>query len=90
MKWVAALLLAVAGIAPASAMTVAEFLSKVDGLYAKGPLVFFSSDLRLVKAEGVASTKAWRAQAHAPNACPPPGPASSPTPRPSRARTGRP
>ena len=56
---------------PAHAMSVAEFLGKADALYAKGPLAFFSRDIGVLKAEGVAATKAWRAQAHAPNACPP-------------------
>lgn len=56
---------------PAEAMSVAEFLGKADALYAKGVMALFSPDIGVLKAEGVAATKAWRAQAHAPNACPP-------------------
>jgi hypothetical protein len=68
-----AYLVTVAALAatPVQAMTVAEFLGKIDGLYARGPFFWTSPDYKLVKAEGVASTSAWRAQAHAPNACPP-------------------
>ena len=60
--------------APASAMSAAEFLAKADALKAKGMMAMFSSDLGLLKAEFVAAGKAWRAQAHRPNACPPPPP----------------
>ncbi len=66
-------LLSFAAAAPASAMTVAEFLGKADGLYAKGFAALFSPDIGLLKAEGIAATKEWRAQARAPVACPPPG-----------------
>ena len=58
---------------PADAMSVAEFLGKADALYAKGFAALFSPDIGVLKAEGMAASKAWRAQAHAPNACPPPG-----------------
>lgn len=55
----------------ASAMTAAEFLAKADALKAKGMMAMFSSDLGLIKTEFNDDAKAWRAQAHRPNACPP-------------------
>ena len=58
---------------PAHAMSVAEFLGKADALYAKGFAALFSPDIGVLKAEGLSASKAWRAQAHAPNACPPAG-----------------
>ena len=60
--------------APAQAMSSAEFLAKADVLKAKGMLAIFSSDLGLLKTEFLNAGKVWRAQAHRPNACPPPGP----------------
>ena len=58
--------------APAQAMSSAEFLAKADVLKAKGMLAIFSSDLGLLKTEFLNAGKVWRAQAHRPNACPPP------------------
>ncbi len=46
--------------APASAMTVAEFMAKVSALKAKGPLALFSSDIGLLKAEGQAAGQSIR------------------------------
>jgi len=60
--------------APADAMRAADFLAKADALKAKGMMAIFSSDLGLLKTEFVEAGKAWRAQAHRPNACPPAGP----------------
>jgi len=60
--------------APANAMSAADFLAKADALKAKGMLAIFSSDLGLLKTEFLNAGKVWRAQAHKPNACPPPGP----------------
>lgn len=59
---------------PARAMSSAEFLAKADALKAKGMMAMFSPDLGLLKAEFANGGKAWRAQAHRPVACPPPGP----------------
>ena len=60
--------------APVEAMSSAEFLAKADALKAKGFLAVFSSDLGLLKTEFLNAGKVWHAQAHRPNACPPPGP----------------
>ena len=60
--------------APANAMSAADFLAKADALKAKGMMAIFSSDLGLLKAEFLNAGKAWHAQAHRPNACPPAGP----------------
>jgi len=60
--------------ARAQAMSSADFLAKADALRAKGMLAVFSSDLGLLKTEFLNAGKAWRAQAHRPNACPPAGP----------------
>jgi hypothetical protein len=46
---------------PASAMTVAEFMAKVNGLKAKGPMALFSSDIGVLKAEGMSAGKSIRA-----------------------------
>lgn len=73
MHRIALALLAVGLTTPAHAMSVAEFLGRADALYAKGFAALFSPDIGVLKAEGVAATKQWRAQAHAPNACPPSG-----------------
>ena len=60
--------------APASAMTVAEFIGKVDAIKAN-PFLYFSN-VGALKAEGTAAGEAWKAQiappGHKPNACPPP------------------
>jgi hypothetical protein len=73
-----ALCLAAGLAAPASAMSVAQFLDKANALKAKGMMAMFSSDITLLKNEVMAGSKAWRAQiappGRAPNACPPPGP----------------
>ncbi len=58
----------------AQAMTVTEFLAKTDAVEAKGMKALFSSDVTLLKTEFAAAAKAWRNQAHRPNACPPTGP----------------
>jgi hypothetical protein len=60
--------------APSQAMSTADFLAKAQALEAKGMLALFSPDMALLKAEFTSDAKAWRAQAHRPNACPPPGP----------------
>jgi hypothetical protein len=70
----AAALAALLLCAPADAMSVAEFLAKANALQAKGMMAIFSSDMGLLKTEFGNGAKAWRAQAHRPNACPPPGP----------------
>lgn len=63
--------------APASAMSVADFLVKADALKAKGMMALFSSDLSLLKREVQTGLKAWMAQVAPPgkpaNACPPTG-----------------
>lgn len=46
--------------APASAMTVAEFMGKVAALKAKGPMALFSSDIGVLKAEGTAAGESIR------------------------------
>ncbi|CAM3127546.1 Rap1a immunity protein domain-containing protein [Sphingomonas antarctica] len=56
MKFRIILAVALIGVAaPASAMTVAEFMAKVDALKAKGPLALFSSDIGVLKAEGMSA-----------------------------------
>lgn len=61
--------------APASAMTVADFLTRADVVQAKGMMALFSSDFRILKAEATDAIKAWHAQVAPPgrprNACPP-------------------
>lgn len=46
--------------APASAMTVAEFMAKVSALKAKGPMALFSSDIGVLKREGMAAGQSIR------------------------------
>ena len=65
--------------APAQAMTVAEFLGKVDRLKARGVLALGSSDIGLLKREMEGVTKAYRADVDGasaagrpPHSCPPP------------------
>jgi hypothetical protein len=53
--------LAAAHAAPGD-MSVAVFLAKADGLRAKGPMALFSSDIKLLKAEGQAAGEAYRAR----------------------------
>ena len=72
MRLVPLALVAAAALAgPAPAMTVADFVAKMNGLYLRGPLFWTSPDYPLLKREGIQAADAWRAQAHAPNACPP-------------------
>ena len=60
-------------------MSVAVFLAKADALRAKGPLALFSSDIKLLKSEGLAAGQAYRAQLVReraqgnPSSCPPKG-----------------
>lgn len=51
--------------AQAQSMPVATFLAKADALEKKGAMALFSSDLKLLKAEIVASGKALRQEAEA-------------------------
>ncbi len=51
--------------APASAMTVAEFMGKVAGLKAKGPMALFSSDIGVLKREGMAAGQSIKADQEA-------------------------
>ncbi len=61
--------------APASAMTVADFLVKADAIKAKGMMAAFSPDVGVLKDEVREGVKAWQAQVapagQPPNACPP-------------------
>ncbi|WP_010544164.1 hypothetical protein [Sphingomonas elodea] len=76
------LFLAVGGLmlvaVPAQAMSVAEFLAKVNALKAKGALAMFSSDIGLLKQEVDGASAAYRADLAAaaaagkrPSSCPP-------------------
>jgi hypothetical protein len=59
----------------ASAMTVADFLSKADALKAKGMMAMLSSDVGLLKAEIQTAAAAYRSDVAAgkpPTSCPPP------------------
>lgn len=65
--------------APASAMTVAEFLAKANALKAQGVTAMFSSDIALLKNEVAGISTAYRADLEAarvagrkPHSCPPP------------------
>ena len=61
MKVRIALMIALVGIAaPASAMSVADFMAKVNALKAKGPMALFSSDIGVLKAEGMAAGQSIR------------------------------
>ena len=64
--------------APASAMTVAEFMAKVNGLKAKGPMALFSSDIGVLKKEGAAAGQSIRADQEAAAAAGRPGPTCVP------------
>lgn len=61
--------------APASAMSVTDFLAKADALKAIGMMAVFSPDYSVLKAEVRTGVKAWKAQVapagKSPNACPP-------------------
>lgn len=72
------LVLSLALAAPASAMSVAEFLTKADALKARGAMALFSGDLKLLMREvkaagqGVRTDNKRRQQAGlAPRSCPP-------------------
>lgn len=60
-------------------MTVATFLAKADALKAKGAMALFSSDIKVLKAEGTAAGMAYRDRLRAekaqgrPSSCPPQG-----------------
>jgi hypothetical protein len=65
--------------APAQAMSVQEFLGKIDGLKAKGMMALISPDIGLLKGEMKQVTDAYRADlqaaraaGRAPHSCPPP------------------
>jgi len=66
-------LAAVLVAAPATAMTVAEFIGRVDAIKAN-PFLYFSH-VKALKTEGKAAGAAWEAQiappGRKPNACPP-------------------
>lgn len=64
--------------APASAMTVAEFMGKVAGLKAKGPLALFSSDIGVLKAEGQKAGQSIKADQEAAKAAGRPAPTCVP------------
>lgn len=64
---------------PAEAMSVAEFLAKVNALKAKGAMAMFSSDIGLLKQEMEGASAAYRADlatavaaGKQPSSCPPP------------------
>lgn len=72
---VVGIMLAAALVAPpVSAMSVAEFLGRVDAIKAN-PFTYFSN-VGPLKTEGTAAGEAWKAQiapaGQQPNACPPP------------------
>jgi hypothetical protein len=71
---VGVMLVAGMAAAPASAMSVAEFIGKVDAIKAN-PFLYFTN-VSALKAEGMAAGAAWQAQiappGRKPNACPPP------------------
>jgi len=60
-------------------MNVATFLAKADALKAKGAMALFSSDISLLKNEGMAAGMAYKARlsqeraAGRPSSCPPQG-----------------
>lgn len=74
-----ALSLAAPAIAAAGDMSVATFLAKADALEKKGAMALFSSDIKVLKAEGAAAGKAYRVRldreraAGNPSSCPPKG-----------------
>ena len=76
---VAAGLLASPAIAAPGDMTVATFLAKADALRAKGAMALFSSDMGVLKSEGMAAGMAYRDRLRAekaqgkPSSCPPQG-----------------
>jgi len=60
-KYVLSLLLVAAPVS-AQAMTVSEFLGKVEGLKKKGPMALFSKDIGFLKKEVVTAGKQLRAE----------------------------
>ena len=74
-----ALTLAAPALAATGDMTVATFLAKADALKKKGAMALFSSDIKLLKAEGTAAGTAYRARldreraSGKPSSCPPKG-----------------
>ncbi len=85
-----ALLIPLLAASPALAapgdINVASFLAKADALRAKGAMALFSSDYKLLQAEGQAAGKAYRLRlnderaAGKPSSCPPqPAPVNSNT-----------
>ncbi|MFC0590290.1 hypothetical protein ACFFF7_12775 [Novosphingobium aquiterrae] len=75
----AAAMLATPALAAPGDMTVATFLAKVDGLKAKGMMALLSSDIKVLKAEGMAAGETYRKRLEAertqgrPSSCPPKG-----------------
>ena len=74
-----ALALTTPAIAAPGDMSVATFLTKADALKAKGPMALFSSDMSLLKNEGMAAGAAYKSRlgqeraAGRPSSCPPAG-----------------
>ncbi len=74
-----ALALTTPAIAAPGDMSVATFLTKADALKAKGPMALFSSDMSLLKNEGMAAGAAYKNRlgqeraAGRPSSCPPAG-----------------
>lgn len=74
---IAGLSAATPALAAGGDMSVATFLAKADALRAKGPMALFSSDLKVLKQEGMAAGMAYKAQLDAeraagrPSSCPP-------------------
>lgn len=74
---VAAFAIAAPALAAPGDMSVATFLAKADVLKAKGAMALFSSDYKLLQAEGQAAGQAYRTRlagertAGKPSACPP-------------------
>jgi hypothetical protein len=74
---VAAFAIAAPAFAAPGDMSVATFLAKADALKVKGAMALFSSDYKLLQAEGQAAGKAYRARlvgeraAGKPSSCPP-------------------
>lgn len=72
------LLLAGPALATTGDMSVATFLSKAEALKAKGAMALFSSDVKVLKSEGMAAGMAYKARLDAeraagkPSSCPPP------------------
>ncbi|MFM5885351.1 MAG: hypothetical protein ACKOQ3_08535 [Novosphingobium sp.] len=72
-------LLASPALAAPGDMSVAAFLAKADALRAKGAMALFSSDMGVLKSEGMAAGMAYRDRLRAekaqgkPSSCPPQG-----------------